>query len=193
MLELFSVLTRRKSPAYPQCTLHQAARSLAERAGGPLIAARVVVTGALNQNAVAARFEDRGFKTFQPVYEREVRHARKTVRKTYPMFSRYLFAYLDDCHLRDALNVRGCVDVLRKAGSQRMAVVPDAVLASLGAPGAEEFQCGELATVLRGQWKDLSGVVDAVEKMRVTLLFSMLGTEMRLPFRAQDLTHNPTR
>lgn len=154
-----------------------------------MLAARVVVTQTLSGSAVASRLEDRGIRTFIPTYTREVSHARRTTLKTYPMFSRYLFAWLDEDQARLALDTRGCVDVLRRAGSNRMAVVSDAVLAGLGAPAPETFNIDDAVTVMRGQWKDLQGTVAALEERRVILLYSMLGAEMRLPIDACDLTH----
>lgn len=155
-----------------------------------MLAARVVVTQTLSGAAVASRLEDRGIRTFIPTYTREVTHARRTVVKTYPLFSRYLFAWLPDDGLRTALSVRGCVDVLRRAGSTRMAIVSDAVLASLGEPVAEAVHVGDTVRVLRGQWKDLRGTVDAIENARVVLLYSMLGAQMKLPFPMRDVAQD---
>jgi len=158
-----------------------------------MLAARVVVTQTLNGSSVAARLEDRGIRTFIPTYTREVTHARRTVVKTYPMFSRYLFAWLHDDQMAEALHIRGCVDVLRRAGSNRMAIVPDYVLASLGEPTPEEFNLEDSVTIIRGQWKDLTGKYVRTENARVVLLFQLLGRDVEMDFAARDVTRNPTR
>lgn len=147
-----------------------------------MIAARVVVTHSLAGPRVEKRLLDRGIRALCPMYSREVRHARRTEVKQYPLYSRYMFAWVHDDQLREVLSVNETVDVLRRAGnSKSLAIVPDAIIRALTLPDdVTEFKEGDEVTVAHGQWQGLNGLFSKRESDRVTILFSMLGH--RVPY-----------
>lgn len=155
-----------------------------------MLAARVVVTQALGGPAAERKLRARGIKALCPMYSREVRHARRTELKSYPLYSRYMFAWLEDDQLREVLSIRECFNVLRKAGSPReLAIVPDRVIEALDYCGIENrpFAVGEELIVKHGNWEGVCGLFSRDEDERVFLLFKMLGREVEIPFHRHEV------
>lgn len=154
------------------------------------IAARVVVVQSLCGPLVERKLLARDIRALCPMYSREVRHARRTEVKSYPLYSRYMFAWVEDEDLRSVLSVRECVDVLRKAGDQRaLAVVPDHVIAALDYRAeTRPFEEGEELVIRHGRWEGLHGLYSHSEEERVVLLFRLLGREVRMPFHRSEVS-----
>lgn len=155
-----------------------------------MLAARVVVTRSLMGPVAESKLRARGIRALCPMYSREVRHARSTLVKSYPLYSMYMFAWVEDDQLRDILAVRECVDVLRKVGDKRaMGVVSDAVISMISnEPVLEEVVAGDSVSITHGRWEGFKGVCSAVEAERVYLMFQMLGQSVELPFARSQIS-----
>lgn len=154
------------------------------------VAARVVVTKSLLGPVAEKKLRARGIRCLCPMYSREVRHARKTLVKSYPLYSMYMFAWIEDDALRSVLAVPECVDVLRRAGDKKaMAIVPDDLIAAISsAPLFEDFEPGDELSVVHGRWEGFKGLCARTEEERVFLLFSVLGQRMEMPFHRSQVS-----
>jgi hypothetical protein len=97
--------------------------------------------------------------------------------RTFPLFSRYFFAWIYPEDVGKIKRVKGVVDVLRRAGSTEPAYVPEAALELLDYP-IVDFNCGDHLMVVRGQWEGLQGLFLRREEDRVFFLISMLGRKV---------------
>jgi transcription antitermination factor NusG len=100
-----------------------------------------------------------------------------------------MFAWIEDTQLREMLDVRGVVDVLRKAGQPReLAIVPDEVIAALSYDAPDlGFEAGDNVTIAHGRWSGLSGLYARSEDERVILLFQLLGRQTEIPFHRSEV------
>lgn len=157
-----------------------------------MIAARVVVVQSLLGPVAERKLNGRGIRCLCPMYSREVRHARRVEIKSYPLYSRYMFAWAHDEQLREILAVRECVDVLRKIGQPReLAIVPQAVIDALSyEPVLNNLEPGDRVSVRHGKWEGLSGLYSRSEQERVFLLFHMLGKQVEMPFHYSEVSKN---
>lgn len=153
------------------------------------IAARVVVVQSLLGPVAERKLRGRGIRALCPMYSREVRHARRTEIKSYPLYSRYMFAWVDDDQLREVLSVAECIDVLRKAGSPReLSIVPDHVIEMIsGVSTPLHFERGERVEISHGKWEGMQALFHEREDQRVTLLFQMLGRECPMQFHISEI------
>lgn len=138
----------------------------------------VVEVASLQELTVAKRLEVR---TFVPLYVREIRHARRITQRTYPLYSRYIFAWFDSREHREVLMTRGVRGVLHRAGSDLPAIVPERVIAGIRAvTGCADYTLGERLRVSGGRWDGLEGLFASKEEDRVMLLLSMLGRDIEI-------------
>lgn len=152
------------------------------------VSARVVVVRSLLGPVAEKKLRARGIRALCPMYSREVRHARRTETKSYPLYSCYMFVWVEDDELRRVLAVRECVDVLRKVGDARaMGVVSDDVIACISGAGVfQEYKPGDRISITHGRWEGLNGLYQRSEGERVMLLFKLLGREVEMPFQRSE-------
>lgn len=159
--------------------------------GSHMIAARVVVVRSLLGPVAEAKLRARGIRALCPMYPREIRRARRVEVRLYPLYSTYMFAWVEEDQMRSILAVHECVDVLRKAGDRwrSMAVVPDNVISALSyQKGLENFELGDRVSVTHGRWEGLTALYSHSQEERVFLLFQMLGREVELPFHRSEIS-----
>lgn len=149
-----------------------------------MLAARVVVVKSLLGPVAERKLRARGIRAVCPMYSREIRHARRTEIKQYPLYSTYMFAWIEDDALRSVLAVSECVDVLRKAGDTRsMSIVPDHVIDALSCVAAPLiFERGERVEISHGVWEGFQALYHSSHDERVRLLFQMLGQPCEMEF-----------
>lgn len=151
--------------------------------------AHVIESSTLEIEAVARRLQGEGWDALAPMYEREVRHARRIEKRRYPLYGRYLFAWFDPQDMGRILRVRGVAGVLRRAGSRLPAVVSDAVVEGIDETvRLPEFEVGDELVVVRGRMEGMRGLFARREEDRVFLLLSLLGKEVEMPFPVKSLS-----
>jgi hypothetical protein len=148
--------------------------------------AAVVQTSVIDARSVAGRI---GWaRTWVPVYSREVRHARRVEVRTFPLFSRYFFAWIEPDDVGKIKKVRGVVDVLRKAGSTEPSYVREDALACLGDVAQPEYKIGDMLRIAHGRWAGLEGLFSRREDERVFLLISILGKDIEVPVLSNEVS-----
>lgn len=152
----------------------------------------VIETVSLAENRVGSELMRLGSQVFIPTYEREIRHARRVEMRRLVLFPRYIFSDCPD--VGRIMRIRGVVGVLRRAGSQKLAIVPVDLLKALRGPDVNtDVVIGDEAVVMSGYWEGLRGVVKKTDAERVTLLFSLLGRDVMKDFSRKCVTRNRTQ
>lgn len=141
---------------------------------------------------------NQGFKTYMPVYQRRVRHARRSELVLRPLFPGYLFVQLDpDLHRWRSINgTVGVRQILTDGNAPRH--VPDCIIEEIVAREDENgavklatpaFRPGQLVRVLDGAFADVSGLFEEMrDENRAVLLISLLGRKVRVNVPAAEVT-----
>lgn len=126
----------------------------------------VVYTQANGELKAAANLRNQGYLVYLPVYEKLVRHARRSTVVRRPFFPRYLFVEMD-VETTSWRSINGTVGVSHLiCNGDRPAPVPEGVVAAVqereGCGGAIQmeptgFVKGEAVRFVDGPWSDVTG------------------------------------
>lgn len=146
-----------------------------------------------------ARFnlQKQGYKTFMPMRETEVRHARKVKTVTRPLFPGYIFVSFDPKFTQwRAINstygvtslIMGRIDAPQCAPSDLM----QSLLLRCGEGDnilpPESLEPGDLIRVLNGPFKDVLSKVECLsENSRISVLLDLMGRATRVEFARNDI------
>lgn len=159
-----------------------------------LLMANVVELSTVNTVALADRLIAEGIRAYAPLYNAEIRHARRVEIRRLPLYGRYIFAWIDEGQLRSVLKTRGVVSVLHKAGSIEPAVVDDRIVELCGyVESVTDFNRGDEVMIRGGRWDGLCGLFDKREDRRITIMLSMLGKTVPYEFDASQVILNPNK
>ncbi len=159
----------------------------------------VAQTQARGELRALANLERQGFSTYLPQYHKRRRHARKTDWVRAPLFPRYIFINLDPAAARWRAigSTIGVAHLI--CAEDRPLPVPDGVVEDIRARETGEgivaidevppFAKGEAVRVTTGPLAALVGLFeDMTDGERVTVLFDLLGRQMRVCVPADHLT-----
>jgi transcriptional antiterminator RfaH len=141
---------------------------------------------------------NQGFEAWLPEYMKRRRHARRTDWVRRPLFPNYLFVHLDleAERWRSVLGTVGVVGLV--GGNLAPTPLPDQVIATIRArvdgdglvamDSAASFKPGDAVKVAEGPFADLEGIfVDLADRDRVAILLRLLGREVKVTVRADQL------
>lgn len=140
---------------------------------------------------------NQGFDTYMPVYQRRVRHARRTEMVMRPLFPGYLFVRLDpDMHRWRSINgTVGVRQILTNGNMPRY--VPDRIIDEIiereDENGAVKltpptFSPGQRVRMVDGAFAEISGLFEEIrDEARAVLLISLLGRKVRVSVPTADL------
>jgi len=156
-----------------------------------------VVQSKAGQEALAnSHLSRQGYRSFLPTFEKNVRHARKVVRRKKPLFPGYLFVELNlekdswypinsTIGVSRVLSFGGQLAQLPFGLVERMIELSDRQVAGSVQP---EFTPGDRVRVLSGAFDNWIGdVVSLPDTDRVTLLVSMLSRKVPVTVRQSQL------
>lgn len=141
---------------------------------------------------------NQGFTTYMPVYERRVRHARRTEMVLRPLFPGYLFVQLDpEMHRWRSINgTVGVRQILTDGNAPRY--VPDRIIEEIVAREDETgavklatpaFSPGQSVRLVDGAFADVAGLFEEMrDENRAVLLISLLGRKVRVQVPAAEVT-----
>lgn len=138
-----------------------------------------------------------GYETFMPMFEREVRHARKVKTVTRPLFPGYIFVGFDvETTQWRAINSTFGVSGLIMGGTNSPQSAPVDLMQSLKARCDEgDLICppetlapGNVVKVVNGPFKDIIVTVEALSNNdRIAVLLDVLGRATRVEVARQNL------
>jgi len=130
------------------------------------------------------------FKTYLPVYRRQIRHARRTEVVLRPLFPNYLFVQLDsELHRWRSINgTVGVRQILSDGNAPRQVphLVIEAILAREGEDGVitlapPTFLRGQAVRLTDGAFAEMSALFEEMrDDDRAVLLISLLGRKVRV-------------
>ena len=141
---------------------------------------------------------NQGFVTYLPVYQRRVRHARRSSIVMRPLFPGYLFVQLnpDLHHWRSINGTVGVRQILTDGNAPRH--VPDRIVKEIVAREDESgavklsppaFAPGQAVRVIDGAFAEVSGLFEEMrDENRAVLLISLLGRKVRVNVPAAGVT-----
>lgn len=141
---------------------------------------------------------NQGFTTYMPVYQRRVRHARRSEMVLRPLFPGYLFVQLDpEMHRWRSINgTVGVRQILTDGSAPRY--VPDRIIDEIVARQDETgtvklatpvFSPGQLVRLLDGAFADVSCLFEEMrDENRAVLLISLLGRKVRVQVSVAEVT-----
>lgn len=141
---------------------------------------------------------NQGFVTYLPVYQRRVRHARRSEVALRPLFPGYLFVRLDP-ELQRWRSINGTVGVRQILTDGNMPrYLPDRIITEIVAREDESgavklappaFRQGQPVRLLDGAFADMSGLFEQMrDENRAVLLISLLGRKVRVSVPAAEVT-----
>ena len=159
----------------------------------------VARTQARGELRALANLRRQGFSAYLPLYRKRRRHARKTDWVRAPLFPRYIFIKLDPAAARWRAigSTIGIAHLI--CAEDRPLAVPEGVVEDIRARETGEgvvtieepppFAKGEPVRVTTGPLAELVGRFEAMtDSERVTVLFELLGRQMRVRLAADHLT-----
>lgn len=149
----------------------------------------VVQTRAHKESSVWQRLIEQGFRTFLPMHDRTVRHARRLTTVRRAVFPRYMFVSFDRMTTQwRSINGTIGVDKLVMYGDRPQAVRPgviESLIASIDEEDRLQFRQplnpGDPVRLLSGPFAEHLGVLDSLgPKQRVHVLLSFLHGPVRV-------------
>ncbi len=150
-----------------------------------------VQTHARGEVPARVQLERQGFRAYLPLYNKRVRHARKTTWRAAPLFPRYLFVAIDidNERWRAVQSTRGVQRLI--CNGETPAAIPDGVIEGVMAREDETgairmeptppFAPGEAVRITGGALCDRVGLFDcAADEDRVFILLDLLGRNVRV-------------
>ncbi|HEY7302237.1 MAG TPA: transcriptional activator RfaH [Xanthobacteraceae bacterium] len=142
----------------------------------------------------ALQLENQGFRAFLPKRVKTIRHARKLMDVTAPLFPRYIFVQLDLTR-QPWRSVNGTFGVssLIMQGERPHPVLPgivESLLASAGADGVvqfhEDLEIGSKVRLLAGPFAEQLGILARLDdKGRVRVLLEIMGGRVPVDTRRE--------
>ena len=141
---------------------------------------------------------NQGFVTYMPVYQRRVRHARRSELVLRPLFPGYLFVQIDpEMHRWRSINgTVGVRQILTDGNMPRH--VPDRIIEEIVAREDETgsvklippaFCPGQPVRLMDGAFAEVSGLFEEMrDENRAVLLISLLGRKVRVSVPAAEIT-----
>lgn len=143
----------------------------------------VIETLHLHEQRVSQGLLRKSIANIVPTYTREVRHARRTDVRKFPLFPRYLFADvdLDDHAWKQVYQVRGIRRVLGMPTS-----VCDSVVRALG--GCQvDLKPGDKVRFRGGAYEGIEAVFRFREGENVTLEINFMGRDVEICAKRGDI------
>jgi transcriptional antiterminator RfaH len=141
---------------------------------------------------------NQGFEAWLPEFMKRRRHARRTDWVRRPLFPNYLFVHLDleAERWRSVLGTVGVVGLI--GGNLAPTPLADQVIETIRArvdddglvaiDGAAALKPGDPVKIAEGPFADLEGIfVDLADRERVAILLRLLGREVKVTVRADQL------
>lgn len=136
----------------------------------------VVETIHLHELSVSKGLQRKSISNLIPTYSREVRHARRTEVRRFPLFPRYLFAHvdLDDHHWKQIYTVRGVRSILGMPTP-----VTDAIVKALGGC-IIDLKFGDRIRFRGGAYQGIEAIFKFRDGEKVTLEIKFMGKDVEV-------------